>query len=119
MSWSLRAQPGFEIMPISLTELIARVPLGIELRVRRVRDQVQKTVRDALREECRLLFRVPTEPSGTQVPVEVSPGHPAVLRGIEFPDDFERIMLLGRYRARLEQVRDGATGLLNLRHYLS
>ena len=77
-----------EIMPILLTELIARVPSGIEPRVRRVRDQVQKAVRDALREECRLMFRVPTDPSGAQVPVEVSPGHPGVLKGIEFPDDF-------------------------------
>jgi hypothetical protein len=50
--------------------------------------------------------------------VEVSPGHPAILRGIEFPDDFERIMLLGRYRARLEQARDGAAGLLKLRDEL-
>ncbi len=83
-----------------------------------MRDQVQKAVRDALREECRLMFRVPTDPSGAQVPVEVSPGHPGVLKGIEFPDDFERIMLLGRYRARLEQARDGASGLLKLRDEL-
>jgi hypothetical protein len=105
-------------MPILLTDLIARVHPGIEPRVRRARDQVQRAVRDALSEECRLMFRVPTELSGAQVPVEVSPGHPAVLRGIEFSDDFERIMLLGRYRARLEQARDGTAGLLNLRDEL-
>ena len=105
-------------MSILLTDLIARVPLEIEVRVRRVRDQVQKAVRDALREECRLVFRVPTEPSGAQVPVEISPGHPPILRDIEFPSDFERIMLLGRYRARLEQARDGSGGLLKLRDEL-
>lgn len=105
-------------MSILLTDLIARVPPGIEPRVRRARDQVQRAVRDALSEECRLMFRVPTDPLGAQVPVEVSPGHPAILRGIEFPDDFERIMLLGRYRARLEQARDGTTGLLKLRDEL-
>lgn len=105
-------------MPILLTELIAKVPAGVESRVRRVRDQVQKSVRDALREECRLVFRVPTEASGAQVPVEVLPGYPEVLKTIVFPDDFERIVLLSRHRAALEQARDGIAGLLRLREEL-
>jgi hypothetical protein len=105
-------------MPILLTELLAKVPPGVEERVRRIRDQVQKIVRDALREECRLVFRVPTELSGAQVPVEVSPGHPEILKSIAFPDDFERIMLLSRYRSSLEKTRDGTDRLLHLREDL-
>jgi hypothetical protein len=47
--------------------------------------------------------------------VEVAPGHPAILSDVVFPDDFERIMLIGRYRGALEQARAGATGMLRLR----
>jgi hypothetical protein len=52
---------------------------------------------------------------GAQVSVEVAPGHPAILSDVVFPDDFERIMLIGRYRGALEQARAGATGMLRLR----
>jgi hypothetical protein len=69
-----------------------------------------------------LVFRTPEESEqnrpGAQVPIEVAPGYPVVLQQIMFPDDFERIMLLGRYRALLEQARDGASGLLRLRDAL-
>ncbi|MDI3469867.1 MAG: hypothetical protein OJF62_001930 [Pseudolabrys sp.] len=110
------------MMPIKLTELIERVPPAVEEKVRRVRDQVQPAVREALRAECRLMFRTPEEAEqkrpGAQVPVEVAPGYPAVLKDVQFPDDFERIMLLGRYRALLEQARSGASGLLRLRDEL-
>lgn len=109
-------------MPIMLSDLIERVPPAVEERVRRVRDQVQPAVREALRAECRLMFRTPEEAEqkrpGGQVPVEVAPGYPAVLKDVQFPDDFERIMLLGRYRASLEQARDGASELLRLRDEL-
>lgn len=90
-------------MPIKLIDLIERVPRTVEEKVRRIRDQVQPAVREALRAECRLMFRTPEESEqrrpGAQVPVEVAPGHPAVLKDIQFPDDFERIMLLARYRS--------------------
>jgi hypothetical protein len=109
-------------MPIKLTDLIERVPRAVEEKVRRVRDQVQPAVREALRAECRLMFRTPEESEqrrpGAQVPVEVVPGHPAVLKDVQFPDDFERIMLLARYRPLLEQARNGASGLIRLRDEL-
>lgn len=109
-------------MPIRLTDLIDRVPPAVEQKVRRARDQVQPAVREALRAECRLMFRTPDEAKekrqGAQVPVEVAPGYPVVLDDVSFPDDFERIMLLGRYRALLEQTRDGASGLIRLRDEL-
>jgi hypothetical protein len=66
-------------MPIKLTDLIERVPRTVEEKVRRVRDQVQPAVREALRAERRLMFRTPEESEqrrpGAQVPVEVAPGH--------------------------------------------
>lgn len=81
-----------------------------------------RLVRRLLRAECRLAFRTAEEAErswpGAQVPVDVSPGHPAVLKDIVFPDDFERIMLLGRYRLQLQQTRDGTTALLQLRDEL-
>jgi hypothetical protein len=55
---------------------------------------------------------------GAHVPVEVEPGCPVVLQHIAFPDDFDRIMLLGRYRSLLEQTRNGASGLIRLRDEL-
>jgi hypothetical protein len=110
-------------MPIMLTDLIARVPAEVEDRVKRVRDQSRSVLQEALRSECRLVLRTPEETEenrrGAQVPVEVSPGHPDVLDDVVFSDDFERIMLLGRYRTFLEQASKGATGLLQLREELS
>jgi len=109
-------------MPIKLTDLIARVPREVEARVRRVRDQAQSVVRDALRAECRLMFRTAEETeqkrAGAQVPVEVVPGYPLVLEEISFPDDYKRFMLLARYRSSLEQARDGASELLKLHESL-
>ncbi len=109
-------------MPIRLTDLIARVPPEVEKRVRHVRDQTRSTLQDALRAECRLLLRTPAETEanqpGAQVPVEVAPGHPAILEDITFPDDFERILLLGKYRPFLEQAVSGVKGLIQLRREL-
>jgi hypothetical protein len=109
-------------MPIKLTDLIARVPVEVEEKVRRARDQARPVVQDALRAECRLFFRTPEEVQqnrpGAQVPIEIAPGHPVVLEEIVFPDDLERIILLGRYRTFLEQARNGTAGLLRLREEL-
>jgi hypothetical protein len=55
---------------------------------------------------------------GGQVPVEVSPGHPAVLEDLTFSDDLELFILIGRFRTILEQARTGAKGLLRLRELL-
>jgi hypothetical protein len=109
-------------MPIKLIDLISRVPSEVETRVRRVRDQVRPAIQEALRAECRLVLRTPEESelnrAGAQVPIEIAPGYPAVLEDITFPDDFERIMLLGRYRALLEKASEGTSGLLRLRDEL-
>jgi hypothetical protein len=89
-------------MAIKLTDLFARVPPKVETRARRARDQARPAVQDAMRAECRLVLRAAEETeqrrSGAQIPIEVSPGYPAVLKEIAFPDDIERIMLLGRHR---------------------
>lgn len=110
-------------MAILLTDLISRVPPAVEQRVRRIRDNTRSVIQDALRAECRLLLRTPAETEnnlpGAQVPVEIAPGHPVILTKIEFPDDFERIMLLGRYRTILEQAHTGASGMLKLRAELA
>lgn len=109
-------------MPIKLTELIARVPLEVEDQVRRTRDQARPALQEALRTECRLVFRTAEESeqkrSGAQVPIEVAPGYPVILEDITFPADFEHIMLLARYRTSLEQARNGASVLLELREAL-
>lgn len=109
-------------MPIKLTDLIAKVPPQVEARVKRTRDGSRSVLQDALRAECRLLFRTPEETEnnrkGAQVPVEVAPGHPAILRNISFAEDFEHILLLGRYRTILEQARRGTRGLLRLHEEL-
>ncbi len=109
-------------MPIRLTDLIARVPADVETKVKRARDRNRSVLQEALRSECRLVMRTSDEGednrSGAQVPVEVAPGHPAILEDVTFPDDLERILLLGRYRASLEQARAGAAGLLLLREEL-
>lgn len=106
-------------MSIKLADLIASVPPEVEATVKRVRDRTRSELQEALRTECRLVFRTPEESekhrSGAQVPVEVAPGHPAVLQDVVFPDDYEWIMLLGGYRMFLEQARAGCTGLLQLR----
>lgn len=106
-------------MTIKLTDLIERIPADAEEKVRRVRP----AVREALRAECRLMFRTPEESEqnrqGAQVPVEVAPGYPAVLNDFQFPDDLRRVMLLGRFRTSLEEARSGAHGLLKLRDELS
>ena len=110
-------------MTIRLADLIGRVPADVEEKVRRVREQVQPAVREALRAECRLMFRTPEESEqnrqGAQVPVEVAPGYPAVLKDVQFPDDLQRVMLLGRFRTSLEQARSSAPELLKLRDVLS
>ena len=33
---------------------------------------------------------------GAQVPVEVAPGYPAILKDVQFADDLQRVMLLAR-----------------------
>ena len=110
-------------MPIRLTDLIARVPPEVEVRVKRVRDQTRSVLQEALRTECRLAMRTPEDAEenrpGAQVPVEVAPGHPAILANVTFPDDFERIMLLGKYRTALDQASAGTAGMLRLRAELS
>ena len=110
-------------MPIKLTKLIARVSPEVEARVKRVLDQTRPVIRETLRTECRLTMRtadaaVERKP-GADVQVKVSPGHPAILKDLTFPDDFERVMLLGRYRLFLEQARRGIPPLLQLREELA
>jgi hypothetical protein len=109
-------------MPIMLADLIARVPSEVEAKVRRVRERARPALQEALRAECRLVLRTPEDSAnnrpGAQVPIEVEPGYPVVLEHIQFSDDFGRIMVLGRYRALLQQARNGASGLIGLRDSL-
>ncbi|MDE0031502.1 MAG: hypothetical protein OXU42_19145 [Deltaproteobacteria bacterium] len=80
-------------------------------------------LQEALRAECRLLFRTAEESEarhpGAQVPVQIDPAYPVSLQGITFPDEIETVMLLARYRAALEATRDGTSRLLRLREELS
>lgn len=109
-------------MAIAVADLISRVPPEAEERVRRVRDQMRATVQDALRSECRLVMRTAEEQAehrqGAQVPVEIAPGHPAVLDRLILPDDMDMALRLARYRPALEQAKCGVTGLLDLHREL-
>lgn len=110
-------------MPIKLTDLINRVPAEVKGRVKRVRDQYRAVLQEALRAECRLVMRTPEEieegRGGAQVPIEIAPGHPAVLADVEFPDDLELVLLLSRYRSALQQLAAGALGCIPLCEELS
>jgi hypothetical protein len=109
-------------MSIMLADLISSVPSEVESQVCLVRNQVRSVVQDALRAECRLFLRTREDSEqnrpGAQVPIEVAPGYPLILRNVTFTDDFERILLLGRYRLPLKQACNGASGLLQLRDRL-
>lgn len=109
-------------MPTRLVDLLRQVPHEVEAKVKRIRDHARSALQDALRAECRLVMRTPEEAEanrpGAQVPVDVAPGHPAILNGVIFPDDLERMLLLARHRRDLEQVNAGARGLLILRQKL-
>jgi hypothetical protein len=101
-------------MPIRLTELLDRVSPLVEGRVKRVRDQTRSILQEALRTECRLAMRTPEDAeehrAGAQVPVEVLPGYPVILEKVTFSDDYQRIMLLGKFRPALEQASTGTAG---------
>lgn len=105
-----------------LTDLLRRVPKSVEKQVRTTRNQARSVLQEALRAECRLVLRMPEEPevkhSGAQVPVNIDPAHPVVLRDIAFPDEIEIIVLLSRYRKILEEAHHGVLGLLALREEL-
>ena len=110
-------------MPIRLTDLISRVPMDVEARVREVRNQTRPVLQEALRAECRLVLRTPEESEGrrpgAQVPIDIEPGYPAVLEDITFPDEIEIVMLLSRYRTSLEDARSGVSELVKLRGKLA
>lgn len=105
-----------------LTDLISRVSPDVEREVDRVRNVARSVIQDALRAECRLLFRTPEDTRnnrpGAQVPIEIASGYPSVVENMAFPNDFERILLLGRYRAAIEQACACTPGLLQIRNKL-
>jgi hypothetical protein len=110
-------------MAIRLTDLLDRIPAEVKNEVRRTLTKNRSIVQEALRTECRLVMRTAEEADenrpGGQVPVEITTGCPTVLKNILFPDEYEVILLLGRYRHALEQSRDGVKGLLHLREDLT
>lgn len=110
-------------MAIRLTDLLDRIPAEVKDEVRRTLAKTRSIVQEALRTECRLVMRTAEEAEenkpGGQVPVEVVPGCPAALKTIVFPDDYEGILLLGRFRQALQQSRDGVKGLLQLKNELA
>lgn len=110
-------------MAIRLIDLIARIPTEVKDEVRRTMAKTRPIVQEALRTECRLVMRTAEEAEenkpGGQVPVEIAPGYPAVLKTVDFPDEYEVILLLSRFRQALEQSRNGGEGLLKLRDDLA
>jgi hypothetical protein len=54
-------------MPIRLTDLLAKVPVEVEAKVKRARDQNRSVVQEALRSECRLVMRTSEEAEDKKV----------------------------------------------------
>jgi hypothetical protein len=110
-------------MAIRLTDLLERIPVEVRDDVRRTLAKNRSIVQEALRTECRLVMRTAEEADenkpGGHVPVEIATGCPTVLKTVTFPDEYEVILLLGRFRNALEQSRDGVKGLLQLREFLA
>jgi len=108
---------------VRLTALLAKVPKENEKKVKRTLEYTRAAIQESLRAESRLVLRTKDEAQknkrGAQVPVEVSPGYPAIFDEISFPDDLNMIILLGRYRSILEHARTGVAGLITLRNELS
>ena len=107
-------------MPITLDELIRRVPPETEDLVRRAKDRSRSALQEALRLECRLQLRT-TEgsdvPAGqsVHVPVEILPGCPTGFGQVEFPEEYELVLLLSNFRTSLEK---GKVALPELRRLL-
>jgi hypothetical protein len=110
-------------MPITIAELLSRVPRKIEGQVKRVRDQTRAAIQEALRVECRLQLRMVTEddPTGghVQVPIEIAPGYPHSMTDITFDGDVELLLLLIRFREALEQTNENLPVLERLRTVLA
>jgi hypothetical protein len=96
-------------MPITIDELLRRVPPEIEGKVKRVRDQTRAAIQEALRVECRLQLRMVTDddPTGghVQVPIEIAPGYPHSMGDITFDGDVDLLLLLIRFREDLERTK--------------
>lgn len=110
-------------MPVKLKDLISKVPENTATKVRATRDRARPAIQEALRAECRLVLRMPSETDShrpaIQVPVSVSAGYPTSLEKIEFQDEASFLIFLSRYRPFFEQVNDGASELIDLRKKLT
>jgi hypothetical protein len=110
-------------MPINVSDLIARIPGSVERTVKQTRDKHRSALQEAMRSESRLQFRMQAETderrTSAQVPIGITPGLPVALATQTLPDNFERVLAIGRYRIALEKVRDGGAKLEPLRDELS
>lgn len=109
-------------MPITLDNLLARLPLGVERQVRTTRDRARQLIRDALIAECGLSMRglgdADDRDARGQVPVNIQRGYPESLTFVTFPDDLERVLLLARYGRQLAATASAKDGLLKLHREL-
>ncbi len=110
-------------MIIPISELIKRVPPETEAQVKRVRDRYRAAIQEALRVETRLQLRVTNDddPAGAHVsvPIEVSPGYPVIMEGMEFDQDLDLMLLLVRFREVLGQAEGNLPVLDQLRSRLT
>lgn len=100
-------------MVIHLGDLLERVPPEVERQVKQIVPRLRPSIREALMAECGL--SLPSGPGQATVTVNVEPGYPVVLGNVEFPDDYEILVSLARSRRLLEQIAQGAEGILCLR----
>lgn len=99
-------------MPIRLGTLLERVPPQVERQVKKAVANLRRSLADTLRAECGLAMQAGS--THVQVRVLVEPGYPVVLGEVEFPDDYEVRVALAQNRRQLEQVVNGAEGILEL-----
>jgi hypothetical protein len=109
-------------MPILLEDLIYQLPSDTAERVAKAKDRFNTRVREALRQETRLVFRRRDDPNEqhqktTNVPISVVPGLPDTLQPAErqlIDDKFRLAILLAPHRDVLTALRDNGAAAVKL-----
>lgn len=113
-------------MPMTLSQLVERVPSNTEVRVKFVKDKFSRLVHSILRRETGLRLSLKDTDEeigrkrGTTISVRIMPGIPVEMNDFIIPEDQELPLLLSPWRKHLENVvTSGSEILENLLPLLS
>ena len=106
-------------MAVALNELLKKIPEDTEYRVDQTRKRIGNSVREAIRRETGLILsgKDPGRPGrkrNISVPVKLVAGLPVRLLDFTFDDDYWLVLTISPYRRKLQQVKDGCEGLVDL-----